>query len=340
MTGIRFGDLDGIDPEARKQGEVWQEAIPAELPGAALFWGVHVGLIFPLVPREKFPHKRLGAGNEYKRGSRDPRQIDAWWTADPVANIGITTKANEILIVDVDARKFGVTERWEKLCGEAGVDLRTVPRSVSPRGDGGYHAWFRVPKGKTYQHSSLCPGLDRPWQVPVPPSCRKVEVGQDAWRKSVEGIRPYVWTAGDPRVLPEAPDLLLGNAVDVRDIVGRDAWATGGSGDLWQGISNSGQPVLSTDPRVLLRAGVPIGAQNYTFKRTAMSLYRKGWSEIAIVNLIMQIVAKSPQRVEDAWRISQVEYVVRTAKEYIDDPDRGEEQEERARWTESIVNEA
>lgn len=115
MTGVRFADLDGIHPEAREQGRVWQESIPADLPSAALFWGVHVGLVFPLAPGEKFLHKWLGSGNEYQRGSRDPDQIRAWWRADPLAGIGFATKANRVLIVDIDPRRPGVIERWEKL---------------------------------------------------------------------------------------------------------------------------------------------------------------------------------------------------------------------------------
>jgi hypothetical protein len=232
-----------------------------------------------------------------------------------------------------------VVERWETLCREAGVDLRTVPRSVSPRGDGGYHAFFAVPEGKTYEHSSLFPGLDRPWQVPVPPSRREVAVSQDAWGRDVLSVEPYVWAAGDPRSLPEAPDLLLAKAADVREIVGADAWATGGSGDTW-GVSDSGQPVLSTDPAVLLQHGVPDGAQNFTFKRVAMSLYRKGWSETATVNVIMQIAAKSPYREGDRWRISQVEYLVRKAREYLDAPERNQELEEQRAWAQSMTSEA
>ncbi|WP_274532283.1 bifunctional DNA primase/polymerase [Thermus oshimai] len=44
--------------------------------------------VLPLSPGEKRPHPRL-VPHGLKEASRDPRALEAWWTREPLAGVGI-----------------------------------------------------------------------------------------------------------------------------------------------------------------------------------------------------------------------------------------------------------
>jgi hypothetical protein len=80
--------------------------------------------IFPCQPDGKAPLHGISIAD----ASVDPEQIDAWWSAEPEANIGFCPGSLGVLVVDADPRKAGFDpELFERLRGEA----RRVQRTAS-----------------------------------------------------------------------------------------------------------------------------------------------------------------------------------------------------------------
>jgi hypothetical protein len=228
-----------------------------------------------------------------------------------MANVSVAVRTSGYIILDVDPRHNG----WDNLIDWAddnGVDLTAVPRAVSPRGDGGCHLWWRLPDGATYPHSALLRGVDRPWQVAVPPSMRWVRVDPEA--RGIDAgwaFRPYLWQAGDPRSAPVAPDCLLGP----------------GASTTQSGGSNGVRTTLGVvDVDNLARSGVPVGEQSYTYKRMACSMIAKGWDDETVVRTILLTADRSP--IGDSsrpWTEYDIRAMVGHARRYIS----GEREKER-----------
>jgi len=291
-----YGHGARVSQTALATGAVVAEWIPqpsAENSGygaTALWWATYVGKVFPLsmasadaaaVSAGKVPHALLGRGwTAEDVASSDPAQIREWWTSAPLANVGIAVKTSGLLILDVDPRHggWGALDVWAEA---QGVALGDVPRSVSPRGDGGAHLWWKLPCGATYPHSPLVKGVDRPWQVPVPPSMRWVVVdGESRDPARVMDYRPYTWLAGNPLDLPVAPEALLSAGVGSagpEDGEGGDARGFG-EGLIGSGVADA-----------IARGGVrvPVGEQSYTFKRVACSMFSRGYPVEQVVAALM-----------------------------------------------------
>jgi len=121
------------------------------LPQAATRYAAAGVPVFPCVPGEKRPLTVHG----FHDATTDPRQICAWWTRSPMANIGIPTgAASDVEVVDVDrrpersgfspferARRAGITAGWAVL-------IRTP--------SGGIHAYYPANENRRQQS----------WQVP------------------------------------------------------------------------------------------------------------------------------------------------------------------------------
>lgn len=331
-----------IDPDAARVGNALAASIPMpsqENRGflqAARWWAMYIGKVFPLGSATeddgaKHPAGLLGHGwTSESIGTTDDTQIIEWWTESPLSNIGIVTRANGILVLDVDPRHDGWSS-MRRIAEETNLDVSRLPRSVSPRGDGGVHFWFRVPRervdapGEVYPHSALAPGLDRPWQVPVPPSVRLVTVDPDSRDASrVRDYRPYVWAAGDPRTLPEAPEALLGPGISTAGT--NDATPADGSGGSGNG-SGSGNNGSSGWPGrlgkdiadALAQDGVPVGEQSYTFKRMACSYVSRGFSDEQIIAALLETAARSPiGDVTHPWTRNDIASMVHHARRYIE----------------------
>jgi hypothetical protein len=351
--GVSFTEVvarsEHVSPRAIEIGTAFADAIPPPtetqgLRDAALWWATWVGKIVPLWPgvHERAKEARgdlLGHGwTVDEAASRDVAQVREWWTDAPFSNIGFATRSNGILVVDLDPRHGGL-ERWRALCVRYGIDDSDVPRSVSPRGDGGQHLWFRVPadwegvdghSDIAYPHSPLLPGVDRPWQVPVQPSMRIVVVdaaSRDPSRR--EGLRAYRWVAGDPRALPIAPPVLLGEQLETSSD-GSSGGFNGGSTNGNSSVS-SGTPGVPIDARVghlsdgpldiqaLATSGVPVGEQSYTFKRMACSMVARGWDDETIVSVLLLTAQQSPVGdPDDPWTIAHLVPMVAHARRYIE----------------------
>lgn len=92
--------------------------------------------VFPCKPGTKVPACQHGV----KDAASDEEQIEAWWTATPDANIGLSTAG--LLVVDIDgAKNPWLTGDIDKL-----MDLAAAPLSLTP--SGGKHFLFRAEWGR------------------------------------------------------------------------------------------------------------------------------------------------------------------------------------------------
>jgi len=82
--------------------------------------------------------------------------LEAWWQANPRANIGIATSA-EFSILDIDAKNGGL-DTFAELEKQYGADAFQSPYRVRT-GGGGLHIAFRSPPG-TRSRNPLLPGID------------------------------------------------------------------------------------------------------------------------------------------------------------------------------------
>ena len=101
--------------------------------------------VFPLVPGTKSPFKGSNGSSE---ATCDLAQVDAWWEAQPDANIGCRpgTSCGGLYVFDVDPRNGGLESfaDLELLHGPIGSPLRVDSPS------GGWHFYFKAPAGPRY----------------------------------------------------------------------------------------------------------------------------------------------------------------------------------------------
>jgi hypothetical protein len=95
---------------------------------AALAYARHGWFVFPCKPRGKEPITPNGCSN----ATCDPRQITAWWHADPRANIGLNVGMSGIVVPDADT-----PEAVEWLLGQPDTLRATTAR--------GLHAYYAAP---------------------------------------------------------------------------------------------------------------------------------------------------------------------------------------------------
>ncbi len=334
MTGLSFEEIwaeqQNVHPDALRVGVSFASYIPPPSQAYGLWeaarWWTAIGRLIPLGRgtdeswAKKANPSLLGRGWSVQDvASQRLDQIDAWWGMDRWANVGFPTKANRIVIADLDPRHGG-EERWAELCEAHGFDWSCVPRSASPAMEGGQHLWFRT--DVDYPHSPLARGVDRPWQVPVPPSARPVVTDPTAKgsRARRTTVLPYTWVAGDPRVLPEAPAWLVGERLDAPA-----GGAGGGDGGDSIELPRTDSGAIDTEAV----AAVPEGSQSLTFKRVMCSMIRQKYSDLQILAKIRAMAAASPQRPEDPWTEEDFEYMLHKAHDYLERQTR-EEQERNA----------
>lgn len=78
------------------------------------------------------------APNGFKDATTDAAKIQAWWAAEPHANVGIAVPPG-YSVIDVDPRNGGSLE--------ALAPLGLPPTYTVRTGSGGWHLWFRMPEG-------------------------------------------------------------------------------------------------------------------------------------------------------------------------------------------------
>ena len=151
--------------------------------------------IFPLVPGTKSPFKDSEGSSE---ATSDLARVDAWWTANPDANIGCrpSSSCGGLYVFDVDPRNGAL--------GPQGVSslppVETAMVVNSP--GGGYHKWLKAPKVDGVRYSGApAQGVDGKYNgyVALPPS-----------RHPNGGL--YTWANGPDAVPSPIPEFLVRHA--------------------------------------------------------------------------------------------------------------------------------
>jgi len=138
--------------------------------------------VFPCAPGEKYPITPDG----FKSATVNEKQIDAWWSQYPDANIAISTEG--LLVVDVD----GAENDWPT-DPDKYEELMQYPVSITPRG--GRHYLFKDPD-KKYRNTTSHLGLRVDTRatggyILAPPS--QVGGRRYSWLNKVEGHEDLMW---------------------------------------------------------------------------------------------------------------------------------------------------
>jgi len=202
--------------------------------------------VFPCAPGRKTPLTKHG----FHEAKTDPDQIERWWTAHPMANIGIATEG--LVVIDVD----GPENPW--LTPERAVQLAVATLSLTA--NGGRHYVFVQPAERAYRGTAgrLAPRVDTRANgnyILAPPS--------------VVGGKAYRWAEGlaldvSPKALPEPPVWL------VKEL---DQFTNGGGSAT---SSPQGQTAASSGEEA---NPIPTGQRNATLARLAGAMRRVGMSQ-------------------------------------------------------------
>ncbi|WP_432560567.1 bifunctional DNA primase/polymerase [Granulicoccus sp. GXG6511] len=116
-----------------------------------------VGAGFPVLPcRWEGPDAKAPLiSNGFHNATTDPEKLRKWWGTWPDAMIGVAIPEG-IVVFDIDPRNRGSREALEAVVGP----LPPTQTTISGRGDGGEHLWFRVPPGTRLQRHDLPAGVD------------------------------------------------------------------------------------------------------------------------------------------------------------------------------------
>jgi hypothetical protein len=211
--------------------------------------------VFPCAPGGSAPL----TNNGFHGATIDPEQIEAWWSAQPSANVAIATAG--LLVVDVDPLDDGSPNAWLNDEPEKLLALAAAPTAITPRG--GRHHVFHKPVGKTWRCSTsvLAPHVDIRTDggyIVVAPSRRRE--GSYSWLEDSE------LDVGPDR-LPEPPAWLVA-ALD--------------------GVATTSP----TSPRVATGAEtanpIPQGQRNATLARLGGNMRRVGMSRAEIAAALLQ----------------------------------------------------
>lgn len=117
--------------------------------------GIHV---FPVEPRGKNPHHMLGREGGHKHATVDAATIDAWWQADPTANIGISLAPSGLVVLDVDVgtRKDGTPKRGHEMLRALDAEIDLPATRWAHTGGGGLHFVYARPEDT---HAGRKPGF-------------------------------------------------------------------------------------------------------------------------------------------------------------------------------------
>lgn len=259
-------------------------------------------VVLPLRRASNVPHQMLGSGwTRETVGSLDPNQIREWWRIDPAANIGVVTgPRSRVLVLDLDLRP------GKGLDGSAALnDLPPLPdgaRVHTP--SGGQHLWFRWPDDQAPLPNvvSWLPGVDAPWQVAVPPSCRVVTVSDRQTKSQAQIYVEYEW-ANQLDQLPVAPDWLFQH---IRDHGGR---STSGS------YSEDLERLPTTE--WFIENGLRLGQRNSDCHRLACRLWRNHWPHAELVVSVMHDVWQATSQSSGEFTWAEAMGCIRSAERSI-----------------------
>lgn len=114
---------------------------PSPLHSAALEYIQRGWFVFPCVPGGKFPATQNG----HLSATRDPAQIDAWWSQNPNYNVGIAVAPSGLNVLDVDVglKKDGTPKRGRESLAE--IESQLAPTLLAETGRGGLHIVYAQP---------------------------------------------------------------------------------------------------------------------------------------------------------------------------------------------------
>lgn len=220
IAGYDKGDA-WVPPQHVTRGVSFMDA--EELAGRGLF-------VFPLVAGQKRPLTRHG----FKEASRDPYQLERWWSEASVHNAGIVTgRLSGVVVVDLDGVRgiasfaryvvAGLPPTWCALTAGglhlyfAHPDKFELPNTahklgpnIDTRGDGGYV----VAPPSVLACGAAYRWLLAPWQLETPAQLPRSVL--DAWRP--EQIAP-------PPKFEARRSFLPGDDGDPRALAMLDRWA-------------------------------------------------------------------------------------------------------------------
>lgn len=136
--------------------------------------------VFPLVPGTKSPFKGSAGSSE---ATTDLAAIDAWWSANPDANIGTRPSAGGLYVFDVDPRNGG-GQSFAALQQQHG-EIDSFLRVDSP--GGGFHLYYDAPQLDGVRYSSApALGIDGKYNgyAVLPPSIHP-NGGRYAWSDNI-----------------------------------------------------------------------------------------------------------------------------------------------------------
>jgi len=171
-------DLAGITRLEQVIDDLDTHPAPAALHSAALWYAEQGIPVFPLTPGTKIPLKGSGGCLD---ATTDVAMVNAWWSGNPHANIGIAT-GHLVDVVDIDGLK-GQTSRaqnWPMFDGLQVLGTVSTPRP------GGMHLFVPRREGIT-NGAGLLPGVDYRGlggYVVAPPS--RNEQGVYAWVRPLD----------------------------------------------------------------------------------------------------------------------------------------------------------
>lgn len=158
----------------------------------AKWWVAQGCAVFPLPPLRK---KASGLG--IKSATTDPMQIDLWWQAEPLSNIGVVgdpaATDKFLLRIDVDVKKGGM-QAWDRL-----TTANTIPPTLTVRTpSGGRHFYFWSTEPLTNTPGILPPGIDvrghnNGYTVGAPSRTMAIEGESVEGGYEIENVTPIVF---------------------------------------------------------------------------------------------------------------------------------------------------
>ena len=142
--------------------ETIASGVEPSMMDAALAYAKQGRYIFPCDENGKEPHATGSVdpitGKAYrlawgKYATNDPKQIKAWWTSWPSANIGFPAKPNGVIVIDVDSQGM---QNWRSILAQY-PDIAETWTQNTP--GGGCHVIYRAPD-VVIGNRDLAPGIN------------------------------------------------------------------------------------------------------------------------------------------------------------------------------------
>jgi hypothetical protein len=272
--------------------------------------------VLPLIRGGKKPHRMLPETGGVHHGSLLERDVRAWWSADPAANIGVATGiVSRLMVIDLDVKGgsngpqgFAIWLLNESKELPAGCYVKTP--------SGGVHLWFRTPAGKPVpERPGILPGVDIKGNGGLVVAAPSMQLTSSMMRPGEQGGEqvPVPYDAhGCPLCqVPLAPPWLLDWAAT--------AVSTGSA-------RQAEHQDDSLDLEHAIKHGIPMGQRNHTLYRLACQLYRKHGTGPASADLVIgqiQLAWSASDRTDMPWR--EVLVTVESARRFIQQAERNDQ---------------